>query len=100
MAGTVKMTRQFTVAAFRKYCEGKPADESYDYIEAETCPISQFGKEVLGIREVNDSVWFDLLYPKVELSREVNPIVNRVDGCCAEGPWTYGALVERLKGMR
>ena len=98
------MTKKFTVAAFRKFCKSKPAGEIYDYIEAETCPISQFGKEVLGITEVNDSVWFDLLYPKGGLTargiREVNPIINRVDGCCSEGSWTYGALVTRLKGMR
>jgi hypothetical protein len=77
----------FTIADVLAWARTKPADEQYDYHNAQACAIAQFGQET-GRAELINLDSFELQ----EKSEAVeDAVVNR--------PWTFGALVQRLEAL-
>lgn len=75
------MRNPLTVEAFAAFCEGKPADEAYDYCMASSCAVAQF-LQAVGVQN------FTLMS---------NEIPGAFQGPVTAEPWTFGALAERLR---
>jgi hypothetical protein len=75
------MTDKLTLAAFAEFCESKPADEKYEYIDVGNCACAQFAKSI------GFSSQADLPQPLWEDAEE--------QAC--QRPRTFGALAKRLR---
>lgn len=78
----------FSISEFRAFCESKPADEPYDYMDCDACPMARF-HEARGsqycLREI---------LQRSELDSE-----RRAEAAASAWPETYGDLAERLREL-
>lgn len=77
----VETTTDFSLADVLAWARTKPADEKYDYIDAEICAVAQFGRETDRPYLIDISLGN---YPELEKA-------------ACDGPWTFGAFVARLE---
>lgn len=72
---------QSLIQQFIEFCRSKPADEAYNFIDADICAFAQFGDHI-GADFRGKSIPVALLEPIL------------ADG--QADSWTFGALAERL----
>jgi len=74
------MRNPLTKEAFAEFCESKPADKTYDIIDANSCAVAQFLK-ANGVQNFSLYSW--------EVPEAYRTAFDR--------PWTFGALATRLR---
>jgi hypothetical protein len=79
----------FTISDVLAWARTKPADEAYDFCNAQTCAIAQFGKDT-GRGELVGLLSLQLDEACPGLLSAVHPM---------RGASTFGALAERLQAM-
>lgn len=88
----VETTKGFTLAELLVWARSKPADETYDYVNANNCAVAQFGRES-GHPELLNLSPEELERKHVCLDR-----IARGNYCTHRSlRWTFGAFVARLE---
>lgn len=80
------MRHPISIEAFAEWCERKPADEEYEWVNVRTCAIKQYAKFLGG--NVHENYMAVACMP-----------VGRFDGeyMALMRPHTFGALAARLR---
>lgn len=86
--------REPTLAGFIAFCESKPADERYDYMDNTRCAFGQYLNDACNLRGAHcGGKWWGLEGCMTERPMPFNPLV------LVEHPHVFGELARRLRAL-